>query len=119
MDLPWHHDRWLHLPTFGLAREHQERWQHLAQAYQDYQHRVGEYDQLMLKVAQDAFVRFERKLEEHAEPGRQPKISRIELYREMALSVAHVFSNGRLRKRFARFRRERFPRLPHGEVWAG
>jgi farnesyl-diphosphate farnesyltransferase len=51
--------------------------------------------------------------------GRQPRIGRAELYREMALSVAHVFSNGGLRKRFARFRRERFRRLPHGEVWAG
>jgi len=64
-------DRWMHLPTFGLSREHQERWQLLAQAYQDYQRQVGAYDQLMLQVAQDAFVRFERKLEEHAEPGRQ------------------------------------------------
>ena len=64
-------DRWMHLPTFGLSREHQERWQQLAQAYQDYQRQVAEYDQLMLQVAQDAFARFERKLEEHAEPGRQ------------------------------------------------
>lgn len=64
-------DRWMHLPTFGLSREHQERWQQLAQAYKDYQHQVGQYDQLMLQVAQDAFAGFERKLEEHAEPGRQ------------------------------------------------
>ena len=96
-------DRWLHLPTFGLAREHQERWQHLAQAYQDYQHRVGEYDQLMLKVAQDAFVRFERKLEEHAEPGRQLQNARAlfdlwidaaeEAYAQVAMSddFRHVY----------------------------
>lgn len=96
-------DRWLHLPTFGLAREHQERWQHLAQAFQDYQHRVGEYDQLMLKVAQDAFVRFERKLEEHAKPGRQLQNARAlfdlwidaaeEAYAQVAMSddFRHVY----------------------------
>ncbi len=96
-------DRWRHLPTFGLAREHQERWQHLLQAYQDYQHRVGEYDQLMLQVAQDAFVRFERKLEEHAEPGRQVQTARAlfdlwidaaeEAYAQVAMSddFRHVY----------------------------
>ncbi|UOV05052.1 class III poly(R)-hydroxyalkanoic acid synthase subunit PhaE [Pseudoxanthomonas mexicana] len=96
-------DRWLHVPTFGLAREHQERWQHLAQAYQGYQQRVAEYDQLMLQVAQDAFARFERKLEEHAEPGRQLQNARAlfdlwidaaeEAYAQVALSedFRHVF----------------------------
>ncbi|MFT3668763.1 MAG: class III poly(R)-hydroxyalkanoic acid synthase subunit PhaE [Pseudoxanthomonas sp.] len=95
--------RWLHLPTFGLAREHQERWQQLAQAYQDYQHQVVEYDQLMLHVAQDAFARFERKLEEHAEPGRQLQNARAlfdlwidaaeEAYAQIAMSddFRHVY----------------------------
>ena len=97
-------DRWLHVPTFGLTREHQERWQHLAQAYQDYQQRVAEYDQLMLQVAQDAFARFERKLEEHAEPGRQLQNTRAlfdlwidaaeEAYAQVALSedFRHAFA---------------------------
>ena len=97
-------DRWLHVPTFGLTREHQERWQHLAQAYQDYQQRVAEYDQLMLQVAQDAFSRFERKLEEHAEPGRQLQNARAlfdlwidaaeEAYAQVALSedFRHAFA---------------------------
>ncbi|SDQ84539.1 poly(R)-hydroxyalkanoic acid synthase, class III, PhaE subunit [Pseudoxanthomonas sp. CF385] len=96
-------DRWLHLPTFGLAREHQERWQQLAQAYQDYQHRVVEYDQLMLQVAQDAFALFERKLEAHAEPGRQLQNARAlfdlwidaaeEAYAKVAMSddFRHVY----------------------------
>jgi len=35
------------------------------------------------------------------------------------MSVAQVYSNGSLRRRFARFRRELFPGLPRGEVWAG
>jgi len=49
----------------------------------------------------------------------QPKISRGVLYHEMAVSAAQVFSNGGLRRRFARFRRDLFPRLPRSEVWAG
>ena len=54
------------------------------------------------------------------DPSAPPKIARSVLYREMALSAAHVFSNGRLRKRFERFRRDLFPaRTRHGEVWAG
>ena len=73
------------------------------QAYQDYQRQVGEYDQLMLKVAQDAFVRFERKLEEHAEPGRQLQNARAlfdlwidaaeEAYAQVAMSddFRHVY----------------------------
>lgn len=53
------------------------------------------------------------------DPVTQPKIARSVLYREMAVSVAQVYSNGSLRKRFARFRRDLFPGLPRGEVWAG
>ncbi len=56
------------------------------------------------------------------DPRRTPdgaKITRAELYREMAMSAVQVFSNGSLRKRFARFRRERFPARPRREVWAG
>lgn len=109
-------DRWLHLPTFGPAREHQERWQQLAQAQQDYQRRMGEYDQLMLKVAQDAFARFERKLEDHAEPGRQLQNARAlfdlwidaaeEAYAQVALSddFRHVYgglANAQARLRLA------------------
>ena len=63
--------RWLHLPTFGLAREHQERWQALLQAQQDYQQRNNDYNEVMLQVMQHALSRFEDKLAEHEEPGRQ------------------------------------------------
>ncbi|MFN8179979.1 MAG: phytoene/squalene synthase family protein [bacterium] len=51
--------------------------------------------------------------------GKSARVTRPVLYREMALSTAHVFSNGRLRKRFERFRRELFPARPRREVWAG
>lgn len=107
-------DRWLHVPTFGLTREHQERWQHLAQAFQDYQQRVAEYDQLMLQVAQDAFVRFERKLEAHAEPGRQLQNARAlfdlwidaaeEAYAQVALSEDFRHAFGSLANAQARLR---------------
>ncbi len=107
-------DRWMHLPTFGLSREHQERWQQLAQAYQDYQRQVGEYDQLMLQVAQDAFVRFERKLEEHAEPGRQLQNARAlfdlwidaaeEAYAQVAISSDFRHAYGGLANAQARLR---------------
>lgn len=53
-------------------------------------------------------------------PGAAPaRIGRGELYREMATSAAEVFSNGRLRRRFDRFRRELFPPQSRREVWAG
>jgi farnesyl-diphosphate farnesyltransferase len=51
--------------------------------------------------------------------GGPARITRPVLYREMALSAAHVFSNGRLRKRFERVRRQLFPSRPRREVWAG
>jgi len=48
-----------------------------------------------------------------------PKIGRGELYREMTMSALLVSSNGQLRRRFDRFRRDLFPTQPHREVWAG
>ena len=54
-----------------------------------------------------------------ADPTLQPKIGRDVLYREMMMSVAQVFSNAGLRRRFARFRRELFPTVSRREVWAG
>lgn len=62
--------RWLHLPAFGPAREHQERWQKLAQAQQECQHQQNEYNALMMKAAQRAFEIFEEQLTARAESGR-------------------------------------------------
>lgn len=62
---------WLGLPAFGFAREHHERWQQLAQAQLDLQQQSQAYQTLLAEAAQDAFVRFERKLAERSEPGRQ------------------------------------------------
>jgi len=51
-----------------------------------------------------------------ADAESQPKISRGELYGEMAMSALESLSDARLRQRFARFRRELFPDA-RGEAW--
>lgn len=61
----------LRLPTFGLAREHQERWQALLQAQLDYHQANAGFSELLMQVGKRAFERFESKLEERTEPGRQ------------------------------------------------
>lgn len=61
----------LRLPTFGLAREHQERWQAFAQAQLDYQQANAAFTQMLGAVGKRAFERFESRLEERSEPGRQ------------------------------------------------
>ncbi len=87
---------WLGMPAFGFAREHQERWQKLAQAQLDYQERNSAYSALMLKASQRAYELFEDKLSLHDEPGRQIASARAlfdvwidaaeEAYAEIALS---------------------------------
>jgi class III poly(R)-hydroxyalkanoic acid synthase PhaE subunit len=87
---------WLGLPAFGFAREHQERWQSLAQAQLDYQEKSNAYNALMAEATQLAFRRFEDKLAERSEPGRQLASARAlfdlwidaaeDAYAEIALS---------------------------------
>ncbi|MGJ7901487.1 class III poly(R)-hydroxyalkanoic acid synthase subunit PhaE [Lysobacter sp. 1R34A] len=84
------------LPAFGFAREHQERLQALAQAHMDYQKQSQAYNALMAEAGQDAFARFEDKLAERSEPGRQISSARAlfdlwidaaeEAYAQIALS---------------------------------
>jgi len=59
------------LPAFGLMREHQERWQALAKVQAQYQQAVNDYNAQMFECGQKAFARFEDKLAERSEPGRQ------------------------------------------------
>lgn len=61
----------LDTPAFGFAREHQERYQHMAKAWLDYQHETNRYNALIARASQRAFEVFEDKLAERAEPGRQ------------------------------------------------
>lgn len=67
---------WLRTPTFGFAREHQERWQQLALAMADYQQCTQAYDALLQKATSDAFAIFEDKLAEREDPGRQVQSAR-------------------------------------------
>jgi len=61
----------LGMPAFGFAREHQERLQALGQAQLRWQDALAGYNALMAKTSQDAYTRFEAKLAEREEPGRQ------------------------------------------------
>ncbi len=88
---------WLKMPSFGLNREHQQRLQTLIQAQLDLQDANDGYNALMAQAGRDAFERFERKLAEHSEPGRQLQSSRAlfdlwidaaeEAYAQIALSA--------------------------------
>jgi polyhydroxyalkanoate synthase subunit PhaE len=86
----------LHMPAFGHLREKQENLQKTAQVLLDYQEKSARYDRLMLKVSEQAFARFQLKLAEREEPGRQIDSARglydlwidaaEEAYAEIALS---------------------------------
>ena len=88
--------RWLDTPTFGFAREHQERWQAAAKAQDDYQAASQAFNTLLAESAQTAFERFEKLLAERSEPGRQLTSARAlfdlwidaaeDAYAELALS---------------------------------
>ena len=96
----------LHTPAFGLHREHQERWQALAEAQLELQQANDAYNALMLEAGRDAFERFERKLAERSEPGRQLQSARAlfdlwidaaeEAYAEIALSAGFRKAYGAL-----------------------
>lgn len=87
----------LDMPTFGFTREHQEHLQALAKAQLHYQDAMSAYNTLMGEVSKDAYSRFETKLAEREEPGRQISSARAlfdlwvdaaeEAYAEAALSL--------------------------------
>ncbi|MBJ7573992.1 class III poly(R)-hydroxyalkanoic acid synthase subunit PhaE [Luteimonas sp. MC1828] len=66
----------LRMPTFGFAREQQERQQELLRAHLEYQHANAAYNALMMKASQEAYEIFEARLEAHQEPGRQIQSAR-------------------------------------------
>jgi polyhydroxyalkanoate synthesis regulator phasin len=61
----------LNMPAFGHLREKQENLQEIARVFIDYQEQSARYDRLMLKVGEQSFARFQLKLAEREEPGRQ------------------------------------------------
>lgn len=87
---------WMSMPAFGYNRESQERQQALVQAMAAYQDENQRYNALMLKASRLGLDRFESKLAEHSEPGRQIRNMRAlydlyvdaaeEGYAEVALS---------------------------------
>lgn len=108
--------RWQQLPAFGQYREHQERWQALQLAQQDYQQQTDSFNALMMKCAQRAFDVFEDKLTAHEEPGRQIASARAlfdlwidsaeQAYADIALStefreVYGALTNAQMRLRAA------------------
>lgn len=70
---------WLSAPTFGLAREAQERQQKLARALTEQAEAERAHQALLLKASQLALAKFEGKLAERDAPGRQVRSGR-ELY---------------------------------------
>ncbi|MFZ1796308.1 MAG: poly(R)-hydroxyalkanoic acid synthase subunit PhaE [Dokdonella sp.] len=86
----------LQMPAFGHLREKQENLQKTAQVFIDYQEQSARYDRLMLKVGEHSIARFQLKLAEREEPGRQVDSARglydlwvdaaEEAYAEIALS---------------------------------
>jgi len=96
----------LHVPAFGFAREHQERLQALGQAQLRWQEALDAYNALMATTSQDAYARFESKLAEREEPGRQIGSVRAlfdlwvdaaeEAYAETALSTDYRKAYGEL-----------------------
>jgi class III poly(R)-hydroxyalkanoic acid synthase PhaE subunit len=105
----------LNAPAFGHLREKQENMQNAARLMIDYQEQNARYDRLMLKVSEKSFARFQLKLAEREEPGRQVDSVRglydlwidaaEEAYAEIALSeefrevyAAVVDAQMRLRK---------------------
>ncbi len=59
------------LPAFGPLREYQERAAGKIKAWGDYREQLERYNRAMLEVAQKSFTRFESKLAEREQPGRQ------------------------------------------------
>lgn len=96
----------LGMPAFGFAREHQERLQALGQAQLRWQDALAAYNALMATTSQDAYARFEAKLAEREEPGRQIGSVRAlfdlwidaaeEAYAETALSLDYRKAYGEL-----------------------
>ena len=97
---------WLGMPAFGVAREHQERLQAVGKAQLRLQDAFAQYQQMMAGAGQDAFARFEAKLAEREEPGRQLGSVRAlfdlwveaaeEAYAKVALSTEYRHAYGAL-----------------------
>lgn len=62
---------YMNMPAFGMNRESTERQQALMQAFADYQDQNTRYNTLMFKASRLGLDKFESKLAERSEPGRE------------------------------------------------
>ena len=62
---------WLGRPGLGPGREHQQRLQALAMAWQEWEERSEAFNALLGRIGQDAFARFERLLLQHESPEKR------------------------------------------------
>jgi class III poly(R)-hydroxyalkanoic acid synthase PhaE subunit len=62
---------YLQMPAFGMNREATERQQALMQAFADFQEQNSRYNAVMFKASRLGLDKFESKLAERSEPGRQ------------------------------------------------
>ncbi len=107
---------WLQSPAFGPGREHQARWQKLAQAQQEFQAHSKEYVEQIRHALEQAFTLFGQRLGEHEAPGSQLTSARAmfdlwievaeEAYGKVALSesfqrVYAALGNAQMRLRAA------------------
>lgn len=95
---------WLQRPAFGPAREHQERLQALALAWQEWEQRNEAFNAVLAQAIEAAHARFERMLGEHDAPGKRLESARAlfdlwidaaeEAWAEIALSdeYRHVYA---------------------------
>lgn len=71
-----HGAEWLQRPAFGPAREHQERLQALALAWQQWEQSNEAFNAQLAQAGQVAFARFEQLLEQHDAPGKRLESAR-------------------------------------------
>jgi len=67
---------WLQRPAFGPAREHQERLQALALAWQQWEQSNEAFTAQLAQAGQSAFSRFEQLLGQHDAPGKRLESAR-------------------------------------------
>ncbi|KAF1693700.1 poly(R)-hydroxyalkanoic acid synthase subunit PhaE [Pseudoxanthomonas koreensis] len=105
---------WLRRPAFGLMRERQERLQALALAWQEWERSNDAFNQLLARVGQDAFARFEVMLQECDEPGKRLESARAlfdlwidaaeEAWAELAFTEEYRHAYGELTNAMMRLR---------------
>ncbi|WP_162203295.1 poly(R)-hydroxyalkanoic acid synthase subunit PhaE [Pseudoxanthomonas suwonensis] len=106
---------WFGRPGLGPGREHQQRLQALAAAWQEWEERNEAFTALLSRISQDAFARFERLLEQQESPEQRLATARAlfdlwveaaeEAWSEAALSEEYQENYAALTNALMRVRR--------------